>query len=724
MAGTAGYMATTLQIALMQESLAVNRSNELSIAVLLGLWLLITGIGSLAGIRLRRIGSLAGWLPVILALLEPLTLALFRSLPAIIRDIPGEMSGLREFSITALAAIIPFCLLNGVLFTIPVRLALEAGSRSPGSVYMAESIGALCGAILTFLIHPACSGTIELIGYNLLIVWPFLFIVWMKRVHPAHLIRVIACLTLISVAAVAVTMIWNHAGIARALDSRFWPGQRILSVFDSVYGRWHLIEYQDELSLFNNGSLVTHGGISRPDEETFTYALMLHPEPKSILSLDGAWSSLHSITDQIPATKVTVISLDMSPLHRLDPGQILMLTEATARNSQDILQMDPRIAMASSGDASWDVIISNASDPLSLTASRYYSAEFFREIRRKLGTNGVFALSLTGSENMMSPELTRYVALIIRTLRTAFKPEELVVIPGDPIHVFARRGSAEPVPADILIRRVREAGIVTQYPLDTYLPFRMNPQTIHAFYDAIDHDPSEDITTDLRPLVFPTCLDLWHSQWRPSLRSPFRALANLTVPICIGIPAVAAIANRLTNRRRNRVFMAVGLTGAASMIAQIALMFLLQLETGALYQKAGLLVGLYAFGLAAGSMITEQIKPDPRKWIGRVQGVLGLLLLGLCLSIQRYGGIPECTIFLASFACAMFSGSQFVLASREYPDLTPSLYMIDLAGASVSSLILSIFFLPVAGIPITGSVLGFTIVVSAIFLLRSSDRHA
>ncbi|MBN1880205.1 hypothetical protein JW823_08845 [bacterium] len=717
-AAAAGYFGTTLQILLLQESLAAGRNNELCIAVVLGLWLIATGAGSFAGSRLSLSPRIIRNLPLLLAVLLPFTLAAFRAAPAWLKSTPGEIPGIRNFTIIPLITMIPFCLLNGMLFALTVNLIRRSGSNHPGIIYISESLGALTGAVLTHLIHPLSSSTLILAGVVLIMGIPLLAGIGMHGVSVRFKLLNSSILSVVPILMIGTTLVHYGQHLSLTLDASAWPGHTIRQVFDSVYGRWHLIEYQDGLSLFYNRTLITHGAITRPDEETAVVALALHPNPVNILLLDGVWTHMATITGQFPGADVEAVALDMFPLTRLKPEDLARVLPRDEMTNLRFHSQDPRIALDSAPDHRFDIIISCAPLPLSLNASRYYSIDFYREIERVLATNGIFGMTISGSENMMSPEQVRFAGMVFRSIRSVFSHDAMTVIPGDTIHIFIHPDTTGPVPVETILHRIAQSGISSLYPIDAYLPYTMSPQALQTFQSALDEDTFSDCSTDLRPLILPVYLNLWHSQWQSSINSRshlwlthIRSVALITLFIAIPL-------HFLLNRRKAKVMLAVSITGSVAMITQILLMFMLQLRTGALYHEAGLLIGLFALGLSIGSALTGRLTSIRPSRIALVQFGLGLLLIGLMITTNQRRDIPVEIIFLSSLLCAALCGSQFVLASREYPDHLPCLYFMDLAGAAVSALIVAIFFLPVAGIPMTGFFFGGLILISGSFLLR------
>ena len=153
-----GVSAFMTQLALMRELLAAFSGNELVFGIVLGNWMLLTGIGSALGKTAARLKSPIAVLVALQILIAILPLAdvfLLRTL----RDVAfirGAEVGVTETVAACFLLMAPYCLATGYLLT----LACTAVSSRPdhvgiGRVYFFDNLGGVLGGILfTFvLIH-------------------------------------------------------------------------------------------------------------------------------------------------------------------------------------------------------------------------------------------------------------------------------------------------------------------------------------------------------------------------------------------------------------------------------------------------------------------------------------------------------------------------------------------------------------------------------------------
>jgi len=87
----------------------------------------------------------------------------------------------------------------------------------------------------------------------------------------------------------------------------------------------------------------------------------------------------------------------------------------------------------------YDLILLAPADPTSITTARFYTREFFREVRSHLTDEGVLAFSLPGPAETISPQLRDYLGSVYWAAKGVFG--EMIWTWGDPTYVFAA-GSA------------------------------------------------------------------------------------------------------------------------------------------------------------------------------------------------------------------------------------------------------------------------------------------
>ena len=110
-----GVSSVSVQFAMIREVMSSFGGNELVIGLVLGIWLLFTGLGSALGVPVAKRGSPERTLFIghlLVAILPFLQIAAIRVLPLLWAR--GQMLGLSSAIVGSTVVLVPFCLGGGV----------------------------------------------------------------------------------------------------------------------------------------------------------------------------------------------------------------------------------------------------------------------------------------------------------------------------------------------------------------------------------------------------------------------------------------------------------------------------------------------------------------------------------------------------------------------------------------------------------------------------------
>ena len=164
-----GLSAFLTQLALMREFVSAFSGNELVFGIVLGNWMLLTGIGSTLGktvSRLRR--PIATFLiaQLLIALLPIADVFLLRWLRNVV-FLHGVEVGVTETVASCFVLLAPYCLVTGYILTVACQIAAAAvrpracyrtfrlGAAEIGRVYLLDNLGNVLGGIafLVVFVH-------------------------------------------------------------------------------------------------------------------------------------------------------------------------------------------------------------------------------------------------------------------------------------------------------------------------------------------------------------------------------------------------------------------------------------------------------------------------------------------------------------------------------------------------------------------------------------------
>ena len=754
-----GFTAVAGQIVLMRELIQVFNGNEISLGILLGTWLLWTAVGSAGASALTGVMRLGRnrprWavaaLECLLAVSLPATIWALRDAKSFFQTVPGELVGPVPMLLTSLVCLSVFCAASGALFVTAARMAEAEGGlsarRAASAAYLLEAAGSGLGGILASVVLVRFLESFQIAA-----------IVGVLNVCTAAAIllrtrRVTVLLAGAAALAAVPLLIWVAPQWDAAARARLWRGFNVVGERNSIYGNLVVTETGKTetgaiRSIYTNGAILANAPDPASAEEAVDYALLEHAAPRRILLIGGGANGAVAEALKHPAVE----RLDYV---ELDPALIGMARQFFPAQTADF-DSDPRVHLhfldgrrfLAETRKKFDVIIVDVPDPQTAQLNRFYTVEFFREARSHLTPGGLLALELRSSEETISPDLADFLRCIRKTLGEVFPYQ--AAIPGETIHFFGAM-QADTLTSDpnVLVARLRERRLNTQYVREYFIPYRMTPDRMQQVETGLRPAAATPVNRDFAPIAYEFDVVLWSSQFKSGYAEWFRAAAHVSfrrvaAALALLLAVAVVLLNLLPGRERRRRAAAgscVAATGFTLMALQIFLLLAFQSVYGYVYTQLAILIGLFMAGIALGSWLAMQSRP---LGAGVTMAFTQLLLViagpALLLVAELMGRFSSPTaswiaaqvIFPALAALAgMLGGFQFVVAAgiflRERGGLSGLgvLYAIDLVGGCVGALVLSGFLIPVFGFWRTAwLVAGINVAALLLAARASGDRSA
>ena len=732
-----GFTAVNAQVVLMRELMVVFHGNELSLGLMLASWLVWTAAGSgLLGripVGRRRSERLVAVLELGVALAFPLSIAAVRWSRQALQPVTGEVLGPGRMLLVGLAVLAPFCALSGWLFAAASRLRMQAtqeGTASAsGRVYLLEAAGSAVGGVVASLVLIRWLGSFG-------IAW---LVAGMNFVVAARLALGRSWAPLLAAA------VWGPGWIAtQTLENvslnALWRGLRVIESRNSTYGNLTVVETEGSRTLYETGLAAGTAPDPAAAEEAVHYALLQHPQPRSLLLIGGGWQGALLEALKHP-------TLERVDYVELDP-EILKLAERHFADQWLPARKDPRVRLHAMDGCLYvrrtgqrfDVIIVNLPEPETAQLNRFYTLEFFREAARRLTPDGVLSLRLRGAENYLSPELARLLGSIRATLRLVFP--YVVTLPGETVHFFA---SSQPnvlvSDAEALYQRWRARGIETRYVRDYYFRFRFTPLRIRALEEQIAASSGLRINRDFAPVGYYYAVTRWSAQFDRRYRTLLEAAGAAGFPGISAVLLIVGLAIAWRARRwgmRGAAGLAVTAMGFTLMALQVLLLIGFQAVHGYVYHQLALIIGAFMAGMALGSRraLGASTQGDPHRLAvtAVAAAIAGLALFGMLRGLATVDAQPA--VWLVSHivfpalaaACGWLGGYQFPVASRLYfgdragggPGVP---YALDLVGACLGALLVSAYLLPVFGFLKTACLMALVNLPAALLAVRFAARR-
>ena len=634
-----GFTSTIAQVLLMRELVATFYGNELLFGLVLAAWLAWVAAGAWIadwGLRISdrrwqipnpqsafRIPHSAFRIPqsaiavglVGAAGLLLVEMALVRGVRLLLRVTPGAFVEFGPMVGAIVLILAPLCFLGGFLFTLGARLTVEQGGTA-GRAYVWESIGAVTGgALFSFLLiryldpfqTALLVSAINLAVANQQISKSANQQIANRKLqianHPASILHSsFSILLLLTSCLLLLTSLPLGHSLHTATLRWQWPD--LAFVADSPYGRLAVQARDGQRVFYENGLLAFETQGTFP-EEVAHFPLLAHPDPREVLLVGGGVAGdLREILKH-PGTRVTYVELD--PL-------LIEAAQAHLPPQDAAVLDDPRVTLVfadgrlyvKSARRTFDVVILDLPEPATGALNRFYTREFFAEVRAVLNPGGLFALGLPSAENYWSPELARRNGSVYWTLRDVFP--QVVVLPGEHNFYLASEVPLETDPA-VLAARLAGRGLETRWMTPEYIEYVFTTGRFAEVQSQLAATAGVRLNRDLAPICYYYDLVLWLSRFYPDLRGAFER-ASLVNLWWVAVPLVLAV-GLVRWRRGGAVPFAVATAGLANMMLEVVLLFAFQVLHGTLYARVSLIVTALMAGLALGGAAGNRLLSPP-----------------------------------------------------------------------------------------------------------------
>ncbi|MEW6607200.1 MAG: methyltransferase [bacterium] len=709
-----GFTSTLAQILLMRELAVVFYGNELSFGITIAGWLFWTAIGSsLIGRlvdRLKKSAQLFAILQILFPLIIALEIFLVRDIRHILGIVPGVMIGFFPMLISCFFVLLPLCLLTGFLFTLGCKVyTVSKKEVAPqiGYVYIYDGLGDILGGIvftyvLVYLFH----------SFDM---FSFLFI--LNLLSGFLILRRFPIICLFLLVLVTLTIFSGLPNFLQQLSQKLqWQGYNLIITKDSIYGNIAISREENQYTFYESGLPI----FSLPDkvsaEQLIHFPMVMHPEPKQILIIGGGIAGGLTEILKHPQTEVDYVELD--PMVIELSKKYLPKEDLQSFKQSNVHLMDGRL-FVKRATKRFDLIIVNLPDPATAQLNRFYTIEFFKEIKNILNPDGIFSIKISSNENYFSEELKNLNGCIYKTLKAVFP--SVTIAPGEKLLFFASpQKGVLTYNTQLLARRFTARNIQTTYVDEYYFPYRLLQDRITFVKKAIE-DYKGLVNTDFYPIGYFYEMVFWSTQFDTRLGTTFNWFSKINLNWILGILIILFISQLVICKKRpiTAIPIAIMTTGYAGLSLEIILIFGFQVLYGYLYHRIGIIVASFMFGLVIGTLWMNQIlnKINDKQGIrilSRIEFSIFLysfLLPLIFLLLSRLNS--QASIFMAveilfpilTIITGIFVGAEFPLANKLYlknfqriGKTAGLIYGFDLFGACLGGLLSTILFIPILGI--------------------------
>ena len=697
-----GFLSIGTQIYLMREFLVVGNGNELIFGVVLALWMLLTGAGAWLGRFSNFLEGKSGLILslIIVAGLLPILMILQLFLAKALLVPHGSMASMGMLVTMATLVQMPFCMLNGFLFSF---LSSRSVGNNLASAYSWESMGSMASGALVNLVFlwmfDLWQSLLFLTAGYLILALIFAF----NMVRRGHFY-----LTLFFSALILAVFLF--VDFLKFSESILYRDQQVISNMGTPYGQVVVTKNQDQYNFYENGLLLFSGGNEINNEENIHPAMVQRNHPRNVLLISGGYSGT---LDEILKYNPNLIDYV-----EMNPALILIASKFTSQLDHPAVRIHETDArkFVRQTQQSYDIAMVNLPAPSTLQLNRYYTLEFLTEIKKKLSPGGVIAYSLPTGSDYVSKDAGRLNSILFQTLKHRFN--HVLIIPLQRNYFLASDSALDiDIPALVQLRRI-ETVYVNQYYLDArqlreraaYIAENISPTTLTGSTTL-----SGCINRDFYP-VATFYQNLW---W----------LGYFTVnPLWILVGFLIILVFLLAGL--NSVSAGLFTGGFTLASTEIILIFSLQVIWGYLFQAIGVIIMIFMIGLAVGAasgMRFLRIRNSLFYFVLQTALAfysLGLPFLILWLSKGKLDDIwVQMILGVCAFQAAFMVGIEYrlatIIAGSSPRNVVASLYSADLFGSAMGAFATAAILFPVFGIIYTGLFLAVLNIFSAmIFFIR------
>jgi spermidine synthase len=456
--------------------------------------------------------------------------------------------------------------------------------------------------------------------------------------------------------------------------------------------------------------------------------LLLHPAPKQIFLVGNGFSgAVEEILKYHSVEKVDYAEIDVKLLNSAQKTFPPQATEFMNDHRVRLIEEDGRKWIKRTKNE-YDCIIIGLPDPSTGQLNRYFTREFFQEAKRALKSGGVFAFSLTASEDYIEPELAESLAGFARTLKQIFP--QVVILPGEREQFLAgeRLLCAE---SDSIIYRIKERGIENYYVSPYFLPFRLSVEKCQYLSKNLNVAKSRWLNRDFQPQGYIRTLARWERQFHPQWGKFYEELWSISgYQLLVAILVLTVLIAILFKGSmfEKGVMIGVGGAGMAQMGMQLMLILGFQSIFGYMFYQQAILIAGFMVGAALGSFEGRRwvVKVESKRRRGLLQLQGGMMLLpffifSLLWLAKDYGGVTKHLLSLGAIICGWMGGLQFALGASclfgEGHKRGGGLYAVDLAGSALGALIAGVLLTPLLGFWWTAIILSAISLMPLILLI-------
>jgi len=462
-----GLFTISAQALLFREFITTFEGNDISVGIFFASWFLWVGLGAIVIYRAQALAE---------KLLKNIELLFLSYLPAFILQLvliiqARELAGIESYALWSVWSILvvsiivnaPVSIITGMLFPIACRW-IEKDQKLPVSqVYIIEAAGSFVGGLgvtallalgmnsarIFFILAIFVSLSAALNKLQTVLLYSDTPLIKSGRVKAGFMFLIPICLMLCLFVRVD-TSLMRYLRVEKW--SKILPAGSFAGSFQTAQAEYLYGIYQNQWIAMSQGGVIE----TLPDESSTgqiaAVGLCQKPDSANVLVIGSGLGLCRQFLHLPQIQTISWAHCDNEYVQKVD--EVLPDEFKIADNRLHRLTGDIRLSLAERKHL-YDIVILNLPDATSSVLNRYYTLEFYSQVKSALKPDGIFLVRVAGGENIMGTELVNLGASTKLTLEKVFS--NLVLTPGEDTWFIA--SDSENLTGDPGTLRDRFAGI-------------------------------------------------------------------------------------------------------------------------------------------------------------------------------------------------------------------------------------------------------------------------
>jgi spermidine synthase len=657
-----GFTTTAVQVLLVREMMNITGGYELITGVFLGSWLISSSAGAViagkSGLNdIRKLSLIFSITPCISLLLMLLFSRFFLE--------RGETPSFLVSMIFTLIVLLPFCLVSGFFFIKLLSCARQSYEITPGKSYSTETIGA---AIAGISVSVLASGILN--NYQLFLLITLLSLAFTLLTFYIEEKRKKLILKIFFTVIISLVIIFDPDILFRQV---LLHGLKVTDTMDTPYGNITKGSYAHEAVIYYNHRLLAYNYDAIEREEDIHYAMLQRANPENVIIISGNLGSYLAEIEKYHVKGITFLERDPELVKNAREGIRDIPKNLTIENEDAFRYIREKGKQA-------DAIILLLAPPSTLSLNRFYTREFFADVKMRLRQGGVFMCSPCPGDDYLNRESLNLCSSVYNSLAKVFR--FVKPVHGQKLYFIASDEEVSVAFCSLAAKR----GIKNIYVSPDYLE------------DDLTEAKSEEILSAMIPgarqnsEAFPVAA--FHFQaYNLSRNMNEKYPAMVLLVLIFALPAFSV--------RRKNILMYFSASALAGF--EIIMLLALQLTAGNMYQMTGLFFAAMMAGLAAGSGSKLKLPDGISMRIQALFLVFYYAVIGIFFSqlLEIKHSCPVILIIILTTLLPSFiTGHLFREISNSVSEKSgpSSVYSADLAGSALGFILVSGILVPLLGI--------------------------